>query len=209
MTVPKLVLASASPRRADLLGMLGLEFEIDPARLDEERLPGEAPASYVARLAREKAAEVAGRRPGDLVLAGDTTVVLDDAVLEKPTSEEEAVAMLVRLAGREHAVLTGLALAGPGGAIHCRVDQALVEFRSFDEGVARAYVDTGEPMDKAGAYGIQSKGAALVRRVEGDFYTVMGLSVSGLIDLLGAAGWRYAFGHLSPDVRTEGAGARR
>ncbi len=206
MNEPKLVLASASPRRADLLRMLGLEFEVDPARGAEERLPGEAPEAYVIRLAREKAAEVVARRPGALVLAGDTVVVLDDAVLEKPTSDEDAVRMLIRLAGREHDVLTGLALAGPNGELRGRLDRASVRFRPFDEGVARAYVRTGEPMDKAGAYGIQSMGAALVERVEGDFYTVMGLSVHGLGELLRASGFEYRFGRLQP-VRSDRAGA--
>ena len=202
---PSLVLASASPRRADLLRMLGLAFTVDPAHIPEQREHGETPAAYVLRLAREKAAAVASRHPGALVIAGDTVVTLDDALLEKPADEDEAVAMLQALSGRWHSVLTGLALATPDGSVRSRLDEAHVEFRSFDAALARAYARTGEPMDKAGAYGIQSQGAALVARVEGDFYTVMGLSVHGLVSLLDQSGWSYRFGRLAPT----GAGAPR
>lgn len=196
--VPPLVLASASPRRTHLLAMLGLAHEVWPAHVPEEPLVGEEPDAHVRRLAGEKASTVARDRPEALVLAGDTVVVRDGAILGKPVDPGDAVRMLLSLAGRDHVVASGLALAVPGGAVHVRVDRARVSFRPFREADARAYVATGEPLDKAGAYGIQGRGAALVDRVEGDYHTVVGLPVSGLVKLFEAAGWRYVFGRLEP-----------
>lgn len=179
--------------------MLGLEHEVLRSRVEEAVLPGETPEAHVERLARAKAREVARRRPDALVLAADTVVVRDGEILGKPPDRDGAVAMLLSLAGRDHVVQTGSAMVGPDGTVHARVDVARVGFRRFGTAVARGYVDTGEPMDKAGAYGIQGRGAALARRVEGDYYTVVGLSVSGLMSLLEAHGWRYAFrGILEP-----------
>lgn len=170
---------------------------VDPSRIPETVLPGETPEDHVERLSREKAAEVAGRHPGALVLAGDTVVVRDGTILGKPRDEDDARAMLRSLSGREHRVVSGLALAGPGaGALLSRHDSARVVFRALGEDEIQAYVATGEPMDKAGAYGIQGMGGALVTRVEGDYYTVVGLPLSGLVALLEAAGWRYGFGEL-------------
>lgn len=196
MTAPPLVLASGSPRRTDLLDRLGLSHLVDPSRVDEIARPGETPEAHVERLAREKAADVAARHPGALVLAGDTVVVRDGRILGKPRDREHAVEMLLSLSGRDHRVLTGLALVLPGrGArrILARVDEARVAFRPLDTASARRYVDTGEPMDKAGAYAIQGRGAALVTRVEGDYHTVVGLPVSGLLALLDEAGYAYTF----------------
>jgi len=195
--IPRLVLASASPRRTALLAQLGLPHEVRPAHILEEAWPGETPVEHVERLAAAKASAVAASHPDALVLGGDTVVLLDDALLGKPTDTEGAVRMLLSLSGREHTVVSALALAGPAGAGPSVVTRtAQVEMRAFDEWAARAYVATGEPMDKAGAYGIQGAGAALVSRVEGDYYTVVGLPVSGLIDLLREAGWPYGFGGL-------------
>lgn len=199
--VPPLVLASGSPRRAALLTMLGLDHEVLPTRVDERVLPGETPPGHVERLARDKARAAADERPGALVLAGDTVVVRDGQILGKPDDEDHAVAMLVSLAGRSHVVATGTALRGPRGESRSRVDLAQVRFRDFGEDMARAYVATGEPMDKAGAYGIQGLGAALVSRVEGDYYTVVGLPVSGVVELLEELGWRYSFRGLKPAPR--------
>lgn len=198
MTVPPLVLASASPRRTALLTMLGLTHEVAPADLDEALLPGEDPPGHVERLAREKARAIAAHRPEALVLGSDTVVVLDGEVLGKPARRQDAVATLTRLAGREHVVFTGLALAEPGGRVHAAVSTTRVRFRSFDEAEARRYVSTGEPLDKAGSYGIQGLGAALVDGIEGDYFTVVGFPVPALLRLLAAAGWRYDFGSLSP-----------
>ncbi|MBT8335850.1 MAG: septum formation protein Maf [Gemmatimonadetes bacterium] len=201
MTRPRLVLASASPRRSELLSRLGLEHTVDPAHVDETALPEEAPRPHVVRLSEAKARAVARRHPDALVFAGDTVVVDRRRILGKPSSEDEAVAMLMALSGRTHAVVSGLALALPetaGGRVFSRADRTDVTFQPFDESVARAYVATGEPMDKAGAYGIQGLGGALVKAVDGDYTTVVGLSISGLVELLRQAGWRYRFGALVP-----------
>lgn len=197
MGAPRLLLASASPRRADLLRRMGLEVEVRPADVDERYLPGESPAAHVERLARAKAEAVAREAPGALVVGGDTVVVHEGEVLGKPSDDEAAVRMLMSLAGRTHVVLSGIALAAPDGT-RSRVGRADVRFRSFDAGFARAYVATGEPHDKAGAYGIQGLGAALVEEIHGDYYTVVGFPVGSFLDLLRDAGWRYLFGRLEP-----------
>lgn len=198
MSAPPLVLASASPRRAALLHMLGLAHEVVPADVDESLLPGEQPDAHVDRLARAKAATVARARPDAIVLGGDTVVVLDGEVLGKPARRQDAVATLMRLAGRDHVVCSGLALAAPGGPTLSAVSRTRVRFRAFDEATARRYVGTGEPLDKAGSYGIQGLGAALVESVDGDYFTVVGFPVPELIRLLERAGWRYGFGALEP-----------
>ena len=205
MTRPRLVLASASPRRLDILRQLGLDPAVHAAEVDERLLPGEDPGIHVRRLAREKAERVAASEPGALVVAGDTVVVRDEVVLGKPRDADDAVAMLVSLAGRTHEVLSGLALAGPRGTLDA-LTRTVVRFRDFDRLQARRYVETGEPMDKAGAYGIQGLGAALVSEVSGDYYSVVGLPVPALLDLLERAGWRYEFGSLretDPTLRGE------
>lgn len=196
-----LVLASASPRRSELMRMLGLDHEVIPADVDESLRPGEAARAHVERLARTKALSVAARRPNALVLGADTVVALDDEVLGKPASRDDAVATLMRLSGRQHEVHTGLALAEPNGVTAVTVSSTRVLFRSFDHAVACRYVATGEPLDKAGSYGIQELGAALVDGVEGDYYTVVGLPVAALVRLLERAGWRYDFGSLAPTGR--------
>jgi len=195
---PPLILASASPRRADLLTRLGLTFEISPSRVPEELLEGETPRAHAERLARAKAVEVMGDHLGAMVLAGDTVVVLDGEVLGKPRDPEEALRMLLSLEGRTHTVVSGLALAFPDGVIRSGTEATEVTFRSFEEGLARRYVETGEPMDKAGAYGIQGQGSALVREIRGDYHTVVGLPLPLFLDLLEEGGWRYQFGGPSP-----------
>jgi septum formation protein len=194
---PRLVLASASPRRADVLRQLRLPFTIDPARLDESYLPGETPGAHVERLALEKARAVAPAHPGALVVGGDTVVVHQGRVLGKPADPEEARAMLSSLAGRSHDVLSGLALVG-GRVERSTVARARVTFRAADERALEAYVATGESMDKAGAYGIQEAGAALVEEIRGDYYTVVGFPVAAFLDLLAQAGIRYTFTGLEP-----------
>ncbi len=184
----RLVLASGSPRRKQLLEMLGLDILVQPARVQELILPREAPGAYVRRLARDKARAV----PGELVLGADTTVVLDDAVLEKPRDVADALDMLRRLQGRKHEVLTAVCLVGAAGTFEA-MDTTAVWFRPADDETLRAYVATGEPMDKAGAYGIQGYGAALVERIEGDFFSVMGLPVRLVLELLSRAGRPYTF----------------
>ena len=198
MKPPPIVLASASPRRTALLDMLGLAHEVVPAHEDETLLPGEAPSAHVERLARAKAVAVTRTRADALVIGADTVVVLDDEVLGKPARRQDAVATLLRLAGRDHVVFSGLALVAPGGAIVSAVSTTRVRFRAFDEATARRYVATGEPLDKAGSYGIQGLGAGLVEGIEGDYFTVVGFPIPDLVRLLGQIGWRYAFGTLEP-----------
>jgi septum formation protein len=194
---PRLVLASGSPRRLDVLRQLGLAVEVRPSEIDESHLPGESPAAHVERLARAKAADEGSRQPDALVIAGDTVVVIDGRILGKPTDADDAVAKLMALSGRTHEVLTALALAGRHGTLS-QVSRASVRFRDFDVATASDYVQTREPLDKAGAYGIQGLGAALIDAIAGDYYCVVGFPVSAFLDLLARAGWRYEFGRISP-----------
>lgn len=194
MSVP-IVLASASPRRRELLSLLGLGFDVAPADVDETWRNGEPPAEHAERLAREKAEAV--RRPGAVTVAADTIVVVDGAILGKPADAAEARAMLARLAGRGHVVHTAIAVAY-GARLASGVVSTRVWFRPLDAATIAAYVATGEPLDKAGAYGIQGYGAVLVDRIEGDYFTVMGLGLARLVDLLGEVGLRYAFGSVTP-----------
>jgi septum formation protein len=204
---PTLILASQSPRRAQLLTMLGLRFEVLPADIDESYRAGEWPSAHARRLAEEKALRVAATRPEAVVVGSDTVVVLDDEVLGKPRDADEAVRMLMRLQGREHRVETGIAVVGPAGpagevghspVLRSGVEGVDVRFRAFGEGTARQYVATGEPLDKAGAYGIQGHGATLVERIDGDFFAVMGLPIVRMMALLEEIGWRYNFRGLEP-----------
>jgi septum formation protein len=194
--IPPIVLASASPRRAQLLSMLGLEVDVRPADVDESYRAGEDGPAHARRLATEKAAAVAALRPDGLVIGSDTVVLIDGQVLGKPRDAAEAVAMLLRLQGRTHIVATGIALASPDGQLRAAVETVHVKLRPFDASLATAYVATGEPLDKAGAYGIQGLGSALVERIEGDYFAVMGLPVVRLLALLEEAGWRYTFSAL-------------
>jgi septum formation protein len=188
MTAATLTLASASPRRRQLLEMLGIPLRVVPSNIPEVRRSMETPMDYVERLAREKALSV----PGELVLGADTTVVVRDAVLEKPEDAAEALQMLQRLQGRTHQVVTSVALVARE-VVHQATDVTNVTFRKLDNAFLQAYVATGEPMDKAGAYGIQGYGAALVERIEGDFFSVMGLPLRLVLNLLGQAGEEYRF----------------
>ncbi|HEX5003808.1 MAG TPA: Maf family protein [Gemmatimonadales bacterium] len=183
-----LVLASASPRRRQLLEMLGIAVDVRPSQVEEVRRPGEAPRDYALRLAQEKASAV----PGDLVLAADTVVVLGEELLEKPADADDAVRMLLRLQGRTHQVVTAIALRA-GDTVFEALDVTSVTFRPAREATLRAYVRTGEPLDKAGGYGIQGYGAALVEGIDGDFFGVMGLPIRLVLDLLAEAGFPYEF----------------
>jgi septum formation protein len=195
---PILILASASPRRAELLTRLGLLFDVVPSGIPEVGLEGESPAAHAERLSREKASRVSEAYPQRLVLAADTVVVRDGVVLGKPRGLEDAVAMLCSLSGRTHTVISGLALSVPHRGILSGYLSTEVTFTSFDEAFARLYAETGEPMDKAGAYGIQGLGSVLVEKIQGDYHTVMGLSVPLFMELLEEGGWRYEFGKLIP-----------
>jgi septum formation protein len=190
----RVVLASQSPRRRDLLTLVGVAHEVRPADVDESVRPGEAPDAYVRRLAGEKARAVADALgdPGAAVVAADTTVVVDGEILGKPADAAEARAMVRRLSGRAHEVYTGMAVVrGPRAAD--AVERVAVTFRALSDDEVAAYVATGEPMDKAGAYGIQGYGATIVERVEGDYFAVMGLSLVRAVALLAEVGVGYAF----------------
>lgn len=200
-TPPPLVLASQSPRRAELIGRLALPFETLPADIDESYLAGETPPQHAERLSREKAQKIAADRPEALVVGSDTIVVIDGEVLGKPRDREHAVEMLTRLSGREHEVCTGIAIAH-GGRVESALERVRVRFRDLPERTWREYVATGEPMDKAGAYGIQGFGSAVVQGIDGDYFAVMGLPVVLMLELIEQFGWRYAFGTL---VKSGGA----
>ena len=194
MTSIPVVLASSSPRRKALLNLLGIEPEVVIPNIEEVRRDGEAPRAYVERLAREKAGVV--RRPEALVVAADTTVALDEHILEKPQSEAEAAAMLRRLQSRDHVVHTAVAVAFDGNLVS-GVESTRVWLTPLDDRTIRDYIATGESMDKAGAYGIQGYGSAMVEKIEGDYFTVMGLGLSRLVKLMGAAGLVYHFGRIT------------
>jgi len=181
----QLILASESPRRKDYLEELGLSLIISPAKIDETPAPGEEPDHYVVRVARLKAEQVALSFPSDWVLSADTIVTIDNKILGKPGSSEQAVAMLMHLSGRVHEVQTGYCLMNrTGNTTILDSRKTLVRFTHFEEKVARAYVLTGEPMDKAGSYGIQGKGAMLVETVVGSYSNVVGLPLAEIVLLL-------------------------
>lgn len=183
MTVPRngskvdMILASASPRRKFLLNSLGIRFVAVPSSIDESLLTGESPEVHVQRLALAKATEVAARFSGDWVLGADTIVVIDGRILGKPKDEDEARAMLTRLAGRTHLVFTGYAIVNSAlsGTERVRYAQSDVHIRELSPRQIAGYVRTGEPMDKAGAYAIQGVGSAIVEHVSGSYTNVVGL----------------------------------
>ena len=178
-----LILASASPRRAQLLEQMGLVFSVRATDVDETQLPGELPADYVARLAQAKAQ--AGFEPGAISIGADTIVTIDDEILGKPCGLTEGVDMLLRLAGRRHEVLTGVAVCD-GVQTLCEVVGAVVYFGAISTATAERYWHTGEPADKAGGYGIQGIGGIFVQRLEGSYSAVVGLPVERTEHLLRA-----------------------
>lgn len=183
-----LVLASSSPRRLELLRRVGLDPEVVPAEVDESVLPGETADEYVVRVAADKARAVAERTPSALVIAADTAVVLDGEALGKPVDAEHAVDMLQRLRGRSHDVLSAVVVHAPDGLAHSVLARATVWMADASDDELRWYVSTGEPLDKAGGYGVQGIGAVLVERVDGDPTTVIGLPLRAAVDLLVGAG---------------------
>jgi len=192
-STPSLILASRSPRRAELLSRLGLTYRVQVPDVDESILPGERPRAAADRLARLKAS--AGVEDGALTIGCDTLVVHRGDILGKPTDRGEAVEMVRRLQGDEHVVYTGVAVAA-ADRVEGAVESTRVWFRSLDPQECEEYAATEEPMDKAGAYGIQGFGAAIVERIEGDYFNVMGLPIQRLLELFRRFGWRYAFGRL-------------
>jgi septum formation protein len=182
-----LILASASPRRADLLRAAGISFEIAAAEIDEDPLPGEPADRYVLRVARDKAAEVACRNSGTLVLAADTTVVVEDAILGKPVDDADARRMLERLSGREHDVLTGVVLRN-GSREFTAVERTRVRFLPISTDEIDRYIASGEPRDKAGAYAIQGLASRFIAELDGSYTNVVGLPVGRVCSLLREAG---------------------
>lgn len=183
-----LVLASASPRRSELLRQIGVTFRVVPADVDETVLPGEKPADYVVRLARAKAAEVMSREGAALpVLGSDTAVILGGDILCKPLDRPDAERMLGRLSGRTHEVFSAVALALSPERVLDRLNVTRVTFAELEPEWIRAYCETGDPMDKAGAYGVQGRAAEKISRIEGSFYGVMGLPLFETSQLLEAA----------------------
>ncbi|HEX6313928.1 MAG TPA: nucleoside triphosphate pyrophosphatase [Gemmatimonadaceae bacterium] len=193
MRAVPVVLASQSPRRRELLSLIGIPHDVRPADLDESVLPGELPASHAERLARAKAAVVADGASDAVVIGADTIVVIDGDILGKPGDGAEAVSMLRRLSGRTHTVHTAVAVTRRGRMV-AGVESVEVTFRDLSDEQIAAYLATGEPLDKAGAYGIQGYGAVIVERVHGDYFAVMGLALGLLVRLLSEVGVRYQFG---------------
>ena len=190
---PRVVLASQSPRRRELLSLIGIPHEVRPADVDETYPAGELPRAHAIRLAREKAAAIA--EPDAVVIGSDTIVVVDGDVLGKPGDANEAARMLRRLSGRSHVVITAVAVSWRG-RVESDAEEVGVTFHELTEERIAAYVTTGEPMDKAGAYGIQGFGAVNVARVDGDYFAVMGLPLQLLIRVCGRLGLRYDYGPL-------------
>ena len=183
----RLILASASPRRTDLLREAGYVFEVEPADVDEAELAGEPPAAYVVRVAAMKARAIAARHPDEAILAADTTVVIDGAMLAKPADDADAARMLGLLSGRTHDVLTGVVLVRTGRESSAVVGTR-VRFRPLTAAEIDWYVASGEPRDKAGAYGVQGLAARFVASVDGSYSNVVGLPIGAVRALLEAEG---------------------
>ena len=195
MTALRVILASQSPRRRQLLNLVGIAHEVQPADIDETYLAGERPRDHAERLARGKTAVLVAREPDAVVIGSDTIVVVDGDVLGKPADDEDAARMLARLAGRSHTVITAVAVAWRGET-RSAVEEVGVSFHPLTREEIAAYIATREPMDKAGAYGIQGYGATIVSRVDGDYFAVMGLPLQRLTRVLASLGLRYDFGPL-------------
>jgi septum formation protein len=197
--VPRIILASQSPRRRDLLSLIGIPYTVSPADIDETVRPGERPIACVERLAREKAERIAGAegRGSDeaVIIAADTIVVIDDRILNKPVDVSDARAMLRMLQGRTHAVHTAVCVVR-GARRAADLATVGVRFRPLRDDEIDAYIATGEPMDKAGAYGIQGYGATIVDHIDGDFFAVMGLPLVMVVRLLADVGIEYRFGKM-------------
>jgi len=185
MTNKKLILASSSPRRKTLLEQIGLEFVVDSSQYEEDMTIKVEPQTLARILARGKALDVAQRHKEGLIIGADTFLAFGDTVLGKPKSEVEAVTMLERLAGRTHSVISGVAVIDAATEKEeVRAVETLVTFRDLSQEEIEEYVATGEPLDKAGAYGIQGRGAVLVEKIKGDYCNVVGLPLATLMEML-------------------------
>ena len=186
----ELILASASPRRRELLQQIGVTHRCEPADIDESLRDKEKPDEYVLRMAREKAAAVAARHPGEdvAVLAADTSVVIDEDVLGKPANRFDGLGMLARLSGRQHTVLTAICLRTPEGEVHSELVETGVDFVQLTREQCEAYLATDEPWDKAGGYGIQGLAGAFVSSIDGSYSNVVGLPLAETWRALSAQG---------------------
>jgi septum formation protein len=182
--IERIVLASASPRRAELLRAAGIDFDVQPADVDETLAAGESPSEYVSRLAEAKARLVYERDVRRIVLAADTAVVVDEHILGKPQDDGDAARMLRMLSGRSHQVLTAVSVFHPGQIVDTRIDTTTVEFGSLSDTDIKWYVSSGEPMDKAGAYAVQGLASRFVTRIEGSYSNVVGLPVALVFQML-------------------------
>lgn len=179
------VLASASPRRQELLNSVGLKFKTRPAHVNEDHIAGENPRQYVKRLALDKALAVACKYPDALVLGADTIVVIDGLILGKPENKNQARRMLTRLSGREHKVFTGFALTGASPQIaKTRVIQSAVQFKTISAEEMQWYISCDEPYDKAGGYAVQGKGAYFIKSIRGSYTNVIGLPLCEVLEEL-------------------------
>jgi septum formation protein len=183
-----LVLASASPRRRELLGILGVQFSVQPADIDESVIPGESPEDYVRRMALSKARAGLKQNPQSGVLGSDTAVVVDERILGKPAGREDGLAMLALLSDRSHRVLSALALVDADGEAQ-RLSDTDVSFRRISPAEAEAYWGSGEPIDKAGGYAIQGQAAAFIREIRGSYSGVVGLPLYETAELLAETGY--------------------
>jgi septum formation protein len=184
----ELILASASPRRKDFLKGLGLDFTVEVADVPEEPLDGERPEDFVKRVSRDKAVSVGVTNPDAWLIGADTAVVLDKMIFGKPGNPDDALAMLTMLSGRSHEVWTGFTVSYGNQVKTTRAVRTWVRFIEADQKLLLAYIATGEPLDKAGAYGIQGKGGALVKRIDGSYTNVVGLPLAELTEELLALG---------------------
>lgn len=189
VTSKKLILASRSPRRSELLRSLGLEFEVSPSRVEEITDPALSPEDNARKVACDKARWVAQRHPGCYVLGADTMVVLGEEIIGQPADEEDALRILLKLAGKQHRVITGIILITPQGEEFDTAEVSTVSIKSVSENEIRSYIATGEPMDKAGAYAIQGAGSFLVESHEGSWSNIVGLPLEALSDMLQRAGF--------------------
>lgn len=176
LDLPKLILASGSPRRSEIMNSVGWEFTKVIPDIDESERDGESPSDYVRRLADEKAQAVAGEHPGEIILAADTTVVIDERIIGKPVDEADARRMLKLLSGNWHEVLTGIAVS-QNGSTDIGVERTRVKFAPMNDAEIDFLVEKGDPLDKAGAYAVQAQAALFIEGIEGDYWNVVGLPV--------------------------------
>ena len=194
-----IILASSSPRRRELLANAGILFRVQTAYVPEVHQPGESPVAFASRLAREKAEAVARKEPGNYVLGADTIVIVDGEIMGKPRDAADATRMLRLLSGRDHDVTTAICVIDPHDKPHVVAETTRVFFLTLSEIEITDYIASGEPMDKAGAYGIQGLASKWIYRVEGDYFTVMGLPVAKVWETLRSAGYQGVLGHAGND----------